>query len=132
MEIFVAEVSDRPEDDQIYRLTYDGSVADEHGFAVMGGAVEKVSEYLTRNYRDGLDLDEAIRVAVDALGQGGDEPRQLSAGELEVAVLDRSRSQQRKFKRIPEQRLAELFGSTGREPGRGEQPDEVKRQTADQ
>jgi proteasome alpha subunit len=26
-----------PERDQIFRLTYDGSVADEHGFVVMGG-----------------------------------------------------------------------------------------------
>ena len=37
VEIFVAEVGDQPSDDQIYRLTYDGQVADEHGFAVMGG-----------------------------------------------------------------------------------------------
>ena len=40
VEIFVAEVGDAAEDDQIYRLTYDGSVADEHGFAVMGGAAD--------------------------------------------------------------------------------------------
>jgi proteasome accessory factor A len=31
-----------PTDDQIYRLTYDGSVADEHGFAVMGGSAELI------------------------------------------------------------------------------------------
>src|SRR4029453_5611447 len=35
VELFVSEVADDPADDQIYRLTYDGSVADEHGFAVM-------------------------------------------------------------------------------------------------
>ena len=29
-----------PRPDQIYRLTYDGSVADENGFAVMGGSAE--------------------------------------------------------------------------------------------
>ena len=33
MEIFVAEVGDSPRDDQIYRLTYQGSVADEHNYA---------------------------------------------------------------------------------------------------
>ena len=38
VEIFVAEVGDTAADDQIYRLTYDGQVADEHGYAVMGGA----------------------------------------------------------------------------------------------
>ena len=40
VEIFVAEVGDSAADDQIYRLTYDGQVADEHGFAVMGGAAD--------------------------------------------------------------------------------------------
>src|SRR5213076_968584 len=38
VELFVAEVGDAPADDQIYRLTYDGQVADAQGFAVMGGA----------------------------------------------------------------------------------------------
>jgi proteasome alpha subunit len=28
------------DDDQLYRLTYDGSVADEHGFVAMGGQAE--------------------------------------------------------------------------------------------
>ena len=42
VEIFVAEVGDAADDDQIYRLTYDGQVADEHGFAVMGGAAERI------------------------------------------------------------------------------------------
>ena len=52
VEIFVAEVGDRAEDDQIYRLTYDGQVADEHGFAVMGGSAEPVTTYLKEHYRD--------------------------------------------------------------------------------
>ncbi len=43
VEIFVAEVGDTAADDQIYRLTYDGQVADEHGYAVMGGAADVVS-----------------------------------------------------------------------------------------
>ena len=33
----------RPDDDQIYRLTYDGSVADEHGYVVMGGQAEPIA-----------------------------------------------------------------------------------------
>src|SRR5215207_7368936 len=59
VEIFVAEVGDRPEDDQIYRLTYDGQVADEHDFAAMGGDAESVAAYLKENYRPGLTLEEA-------------------------------------------------------------------------
>ncbi len=38
VEIVVAEVGTTPDTDQVYRLTYDGSVADEHGFVAMGGA----------------------------------------------------------------------------------------------
>src|SRR5437763_15814791 len=37
VEILVAEIGAGPADDQIYRLTYDGSIADVRGYAVMGG-----------------------------------------------------------------------------------------------
>jgi proteasome alpha subunit len=112
VELFVAEVNeDDPKDDQIYRLTYDGSVADEQGFAVMGGDAEKASAYLRERYQPGVSLEEALRLAVAALGQQSEPPRELSADQLEVAVLDRTRAQQRKFKRIREEQLADLFGS---------------------
>jgi proteasome alpha subunit len=100
VEIFVAEVGDTAEGDQIYRLTYDGQVADEHGFAAMGGDAESVSSYLKEHYEPGLSLDAAIRLAVKALGhaEGGD--RTIPVTELEVAWLDRTRTQQRKFRRL--------------------------------
>src|SRR4051812_21625857 len=75
VELFVAEVGDAASDDQIYRLTYDGSVADEHGYAVMGGSAEQVSEHIESNYADGLDLAAALGAAVAALGRDGDQPR---------------------------------------------------------
>src|SRR5215213_1295285 len=54
VELFVGEVGDAPEDDQIYRLTYDGQVADEHGYAVMGGSTERSTAYLSEHYTEGL------------------------------------------------------------------------------
>jgi proteasome alpha subunit len=111
IEIFVAEIGERPEADQIYRLTYDGSVADEHGYAVMGGSADLVGAYLAEHYRPGQRLEEALRVAVDALGHDGQQVRRLHAEQLEVAVLDRTRTRARKFKRVTGRRLAELFGS---------------------
>ena len=111
VEIFVAEVGESPEDDQIYRLTYDGQVADEHGFAVMGGSAERPTSYLQEHYRAGADLEDAIRVAVEALGQGESETRQVPASNLEVAVLDRTRSQQRKFRRLRGAELARILGN---------------------
>ena len=118
VEIFVAEVGDTVEDDQIYRLTYDGQVADEHGFAVMGGNTEAVTAHLRENYRPGSTLGEVLRLAVRALGQSDTGPRVIAAADLEVAVLDRSRSQQRKFKRLSAEHLASLLGErVGEEVG---------------
>jgi len=100
VEIFVAEVGDELADDQIYRLTYDGQVADEHDYAAMGGDAEAVSTYLKENFTPGLDLGAAVALAVKALGQSGTENRTIDAGDLEVAVLDRGRTQPRKFRRL--------------------------------
>ena len=50
IEIFVAEVGDTPEDDQVFRLTFDGQVVEEHDYAVMGGAAESVTSYLRERY----------------------------------------------------------------------------------
>ena len=109
VEIFVAEVGDTAEGDQIYRLTYDGQVADEHGSAAMGGEAETVSAYLKEHYRPNLTLDGAIRLAVSALGhsEGGD--RTIPVGELEVAWLDRTRPQQRKFRRLDSDSLSGIL-----------------------
>jgi proteasome alpha subunit len=100
VEIVVAEVGDNPSLDQVYRLTYDGSVADEHGFVAMGGQAEYISGLLRDRYHVGLDLPDALRLAVDVLSQqpDGGEPRELTAELLEVAILDRSRPR-RAFRR---------------------------------
>ena len=42
VEIFVAEVGDLARSDELYRITYDGQMVDEHGFAAMGGDAESV------------------------------------------------------------------------------------------
>ncbi len=124
VELFVAEVGETVEGDSIYRLTYDGQVADEHGFAVMGGSAEQATAYLKEHFQDGVGLDDAIRVAVQALGQGDAETRSVPAGNLEVAVLDRTRARQRKFKRLSGGQLGRILGSAGPEgpesdPGSG-------------
>jgi proteasome alpha subunit len=110
VEIFVAEVGDTAEDDSIYRLTYDGQVADEHGFAVMGGSAERPTAYLKDKYRTGATLEDAIKMAVQALGQGETETRSIPSKNLEVAVLDRTRSQQRKFRRLSADYLGRILG----------------------
>jgi len=112
VELVVAEVGDDAASDQIYRLTYDGSVADEHGYMVMGGHTEPISTYLEQNYAEGLAVDDAVKLAVRALGEGNpgpEGPRRIAANQLEVAVLDRARPK-RKFKRLTRARLEEILG----------------------
>jgi proteasome alpha subunit len=101
VEIVVAEVGETPAGDQLYRLTYDGSVADEHGFVAMGGQAEQVAGVLRERYRDGMSLHDALALAIDALSRStdGGEPRRLTPGQLEVAVLERTRPR-RKFRRL--------------------------------
>ena len=127
VEIFVGEVGTRAEEDQIFRLTYDGQVADEQGFAVMGGSAETVAGHIKEGYRAALSLADAVRLAVDALGQQESGSRAIPVESLEVAVLDRTRSQQRKFKRLTDDQLAALLGDHGtsqaREPGTSALPE---------
>ncbi|GHJ60161.1 proteasome subunit alpha [Nocardioides sp. OK12] len=105
VELFVAEIGRSSAEDQLYRLTYDGQVADEHQYAVMGGAAESVAGYLQQHYRPDADLDSALALAVAALGHNETEDRSIAAEDLEVAVLDRTRTQPRKFSRLSPARI---------------------------
>ncbi|WP_460458769.1 proteasome subunit alpha [Angustibacter peucedani] len=101
VEIVVAEVGRVPDDDQIYRITYDGSVADERGFVAMGGQPEAITTALEERWRPDLSLGEALGLAVELLGQdpAGGDARTLGPDLLEVAVLDRHR-ERRLFRRL--------------------------------
>jgi proteasome alpha subunit len=110
VELFVAEVGDDASGDQIYRLTYDGSVADVQGFGVMGGQTEQVETHLGEHYTEGLDLTSAIRLAVESLGQDATPARTVPAADLEVATLDRTRPQPRKFKRLTDETVNQALG----------------------
>lgn len=115
VEIFVGEIGDTAADDQIFRLTYDGQVADVHQYAAMGGAADVVARYLSERYAAGASLEGALRLAVGALGHTDAEDRVIPVDDLEVAVLDRTRSRPRKFQRLMPTRLATLLGGRGPE-----------------
>jgi proteasome alpha subunit len=128
VEIIVAELGPSPDLDQIYRLTYDGSVGDEDNFAVMGGSADAISEVVREGYRPGMSLAEALKLAVRGLSMEGGSAGQIGSVDvesLEVAVLDRTRPLARKFRRIRPDRLAALLADEGEPPdlgSRGETP----------
>jgi proteasome alpha subunit len=112
VEIVVAEVGDTPDLDTIYRLTYDGSVGDEHGYVAMGGQAEHITGLLRDRYVEGAPLAQALRLAVDSLTMSLDgQQRELTAAQLEVAVLDRTRPR-RAFRRYVGPQLEALLAAT--------------------
>jgi len=109
VELVVAEVGAEAAGDQIYRLSYDGSVTDEHGYVVMGGQAEQLGTRVGEGWTPGMSLPAALGLAVSALGaQAEGETRDIPAGQLEVAVLDRTRPR-RAFRRLSGPLLEDLL-----------------------
>jgi proteasome alpha subunit len=106
----VGEVGTVAATDQLYSISYDGSISDERTFVVMGGTTEPVIASLRESYQPGAALGKALSASVTALGTVGDNaPRVLAASHLEVAVLDRHRPG-RTFRRIVGTELDLLLG----------------------
>jgi proteasome alpha subunit len=99
VELAVAEVGSAAAEDQLYRLTYDGSIVDEPRFLVMGGQTDPIVNKLKDTYAEGRSLAEAIGLAVTALRAGAGNGANADIGKLEVAVLERERPR-RAFRRI--------------------------------
>ncbi|MBV9096249.1 MAG: proteasome subunit alpha [Streptosporangiaceae bacterium] len=116
VEIVVAEVGQHADGDQIFRITFDGSVTDEPGFVAFGGQADQVSAALKDRYSEGMSLAQAFAAALAALsapgkgdGEAGGAARSdITASQLEVAVLDRIRTH-RTFRRIRAASLERLI-----------------------
>jgi proteasome alpha subunit len=120
VELCVAEVAHHGETKppELYRITYDGSIADEPHFVVMGGTTEPIITALNESYSENVELADAVKVAVDALRAGissasnnatpPSEPRVLGPSTLEVAILDVNRPR-RAFRRITGAALENLL-----------------------
>ena len=106
VEILVAAVGEEARPNELYHILYDGSVADENDYVAMGGQAEELSAHLQANYKSGLQLGDAVSLGVRALRAV--EDREVNAGNLEVAILDRN-LERRKFRRITGKSLTSLL-----------------------
>jgi len=121
VELCLAGVGATADDDELYRITYDGSITDEPQFVVMGGTTDPISAKLKDTYEAGLDLSAALTIAVEGLeagpapggGNGASAARVLGVSALEVAVLDRARPR-RTFRRITGTTLRGLLPEANR------------------
>jgi proteasome alpha subunit len=109
VEILVGEVDGEVDGAGVYHILFDGSVTDEQGFVAIGGHAEDLGDALRDRYQAGWDLATAVRTAVEALATTP-EPREIPPEQIEAAVLDRTRSHRRKFRRLPPEEVASALG----------------------
>src|ERR1041384_2416900 len=110
VELLVAEVTDGngSSRNEIYHILYDGTIEDERNYAAMGGQADEIRRFLKDHYKDGMSLQEALELGVRALTVT--QNKTLSERDLEVAVLDRTKTR-RKFRRLPVEALSQLLGT---------------------
>ncbi len=107
VEILLAEVGATPAEDKLYHITYDGTVMDEQGCAVLGGRAETIGEALDARYEAGMAAGDAIKLCVELLAVADGD---LGPDQLEVAILDRSRAR-RAFRRVESPELEGMLAS---------------------
>ena len=98
VEILVLEVGEEQAANELYRIAFDGSIADEKGYTSIGGQAEELKLFLKDKFQEGLSLDAALQQATRALEAAASQ--KVKPTHLEVAVLERARPG-RKFRRIP-------------------------------
>lgn len=134
VELVVAEVGESTEADLLYRLSFDGSVAEERGFVVMGGQAAALQAAMKEKWQPELTLSQVMTLMVDVLSGAStakpvdgahesttalsitavkptDQPERpaLAGAQLEAAVLDRTR-QRRKFRRLDSAAIDQILG----------------------
>ncbi|NLA28799.1 MAG: proteasome subunit alpha [Propionibacterium sp.] len=102
VELSVAELGQTADQDQIFRIGFDGTIFDEPGFTVIGGAAETLHAAIGKSFAADADLGDAVKLASAGFSDGV---------ALEVAVLDRTRTQVRTFRRVGTVELNQLLGN---------------------
>ena len=83
VEILVVQVGGNGHSNEIYRISFDGSIFDERGYAVIGGRAEAVQIVLKEQYKEGASLKDALSLCIQALEQVTNQKLPLEG--LEVA-----------------------------------------------
>jgi len=95
IEVLVAELGD--DENHLYHVRFDGTLRDQHGFAMLGGDEDRLLEPLTTGWRSGMSLEDAIALTTSAIRDTADES--TPGADWEAAVLDRTLGR-RKFRRL--------------------------------
>ena len=110
VEILVLEVGEGPAENELYRIAFDGSIADEKGYTSIGGQAEELKLFLKDKFAGDLSLEGALQLATRALEAAASQ--KVKATNLEVAALERERAG-RKFRRLSQTELRSMIEKTG-------------------
>lgn len=108
VEILVAELGATPALNRLYHIAYDGTVADEQRFTVLGGEAAAIAQRADEAFRLDWTLAEAVTASINCL-TGGE--RTLGIDDLEVGILNAAYGR-RAFHRIEDAELAALLPAT--------------------
>ncbi len=101
VEVIVAELG--KDDNHIFHVRFDGTLRDEHGFAVIGGDEDAIRERMAEAYQPDLELGAAMTEATTAIAESSEED--ISDDAWEAAVLDTTLGR-RKFRRLDLEEIA--------------------------
>lgn len=107
VEILVTQVGEGGQPNEMYRISFDGSIIDERRFAVIGGRSEAIQIFLKDRVAEQTPaLKPAFSLCVQALDSVSNQ--RLQPEGLEVAALDRTRPG-RRFRRLALAEVRELI-----------------------
>ncbi len=98
VELLLAQVGTTPDTNELYRISFDGSIVDEQGLTAIGGRSEAILTFLRKETSQTVpSLKEAMQLCQTAFERVSDLSSNLDG--LEIALLDRNR-EGRKFRRL--------------------------------
>ncbi|MGB5951196.1 MAG: proteasome subunit alpha [Ornithinimicrobium sp.] len=118
IEITVAQVGATSADDQLFRLTYDGSVSDESGYVAMGRGSDALTTALQERWSAAASLPQVLRLCTELLRDVADDrdTHVEATDRFEVAVLERRRTR-RCFRRLDGVELTKVLESSDESDG---------------
>ena len=103
VDIVIAEVGQAMDEDQLYRVQFDGTLRDADGLAVLGAEEEAISRQLGDSLDSTMPLDTALAAACDAIESvAGHE---VPPDGWETGFLSRT-APRRAFRRLTESEIA--------------------------
>ena len=103
IEVMIAEIGAQPEDTEIYRIQFEGTVRDVRAYGAMGGMEDELTGRLEDALEGRPDLATAVKVSAAAIE--GVIESEVTADDWEAAVLDRTLGR-RKFRRLAADEIA--------------------------